>query len=74
MLMKITSFSMPGVSAEASNAITLPGPYGFTAGSAELIMSTLLAANRKASSRIQPPIAEYRMDCQMPRAALLAAP
>src|SRR3954463_6318375 len=30
-------------------------------------------ANRKVSRRIQPPIAEYRIDCQMPRAAESAA-
>src|SRR4051812_1441530 len=74
MLMKMTSFSIAGDSAEARTAITLPPPYGLTVVSNELMKSVSVAAKRKASNRIQPPIAEYRMDCQIPRAALLAAP
>src|SRR5262245_43976925 len=41
---------------------------------ASLMASTSVAANSSASSRIQPPIAEYAIDCHRPLAAERAAP
>ncbi len=63
---RIASAQFWFISAEVKTAITLPKP--------SLTASTLVAANRNASSRNHPITAEDATDCQMPFAAACSAP
>ena len=64
--MMMTVLKKNGVRADSKIAPEKPA--------ASLMASTSVAANRNASSTIQPPMADQKMDCQRPLAAARPAP